>query len=80
MKLDKKIPIFCMIKHKLQQISFSIKSMSNSGITKAYTIQITKSSFILWKGMNQQRCGFPRGKALGGTSVINYMIYNRGHR
>jgi choline dehydrogenase len=31
-------------------------------------------------GLTNRQCMFPRGKVMGGSSVLNYMIYNRGGR
>ncbi|XP_054287133.1 glucose dehydrogenase [FAD, quinone]-like [Macrosteles quadrilineatus] len=30
-------------------------------------------------GLHRNQCNIPRGKVMGGSSVLNYMIYNRGH-
>lgn len=39
----------------------------------------TESSNKSCLGMTDHRCNWPRGKVMGGTSVINYMIATRGH-
>ncbi|KAF5272033.1 hypothetical protein FQR65_LT05014 [Abscondita terminalis] len=43
----------------------------------AYKIESTGRACL---GMKNGRCNWPRGKVLGGSSVLNYMLYVRGNR
>jgi len=55
------------------------------------TSQLLQASEYNWKyrtipmntsclSFEEQRCKFPRGKVMGGSSVLNYMIYTRGNK
>lgn len=40
----------------------------------------TEPSDKFCMGLDNQQCNWPRGKVIGGSSVLNYMIYTRGNR
>ncbi|KRT86271.1 FAD dependent oxidoreductase, partial [Oryctes borbonicus] len=40
---------------------------------------MTQPSGNFCLGMDNNQCHFPRGKVVGGSSVLNYMLYSRGH-
>lgn len=40
----------------------------------------TEQSSEYCLAMNDRRCRFPRGKVMGGSSVLNYLIWTRGDR
>lgn len=61
---------------RLQVPSFSF-SYLNSAIDWQFK---TEPEPVACQGYAEQRCSWPRGKVLGGTSVINGMMFMRGTR
>lgn len=42
-----------------------------------YKVEPQKNACL---GMVNRQCAWPRGRALGGTSILNYMIHTRGNK
>lgn len=49
----------------------------NPDVNWGYQPQSSNTSCL---AMNKNRCNWPRGRVMGGSSVLNYMIYTRGNR
>lgn len=49
----------------------------NNDINWGYKVESSNSSCL---AMKNNRCHWPRGRVMGGSSVLNYMIYTRGNR
>ena len=60
------VPLFVHFLQLSKQLNWGYKTVSSS------------DSYCL--AMENNQCKFPRGKVMGGSSVINYMMYTRGNK
>ncbi|RWS13593.1 glucose dehydrogenase (acceptor)-like protein 3 [Dinothrombium tinctorium] len=61
----------------LSDIPLAAASLQQTPIDWAYQIEPQEASCF---GLINRRMHWPRGKVLGGSSVLNYMVYIRGNR
>ncbi|XP_019756386.2 glucose dehydrogenase [FAD, quinone] [Dendroctonus ponderosae] len=61
----------------LTDVPLSAPILSITGYNWGYKSQKLTTACL---GLVDQRCHLPRGKGLGGTSIINFMLYTRGNR
>ncbi|HEX4383471.1 MAG TPA: GMC family oxidoreductase N-terminal domain-containing protein, partial [Myxococcales bacterium] len=84
----------CVLASRLtEDPKVSVLLLEAGGSDKDIRVRAPGLVGLLWRGkfdwtyftepqkeLEGRRMHWPRGKALGGTSSINYMIYMRGHR
>lgn len=61
----------------LTDIPLTTSIMQETGYNWGYKSQPCRECCL---GLREGVCNWPRGKALGGTSVINFMLYTRGNK
>ncbi|XP_024941658.1 glucose dehydrogenase [FAD, quinone] [Cephus cinctus] len=61
----------------LNQIPVLVSYFQLTDYNWGYKVEPQKNACL---GMNNRQCSWPRGKSLGGTSTLNYMIHTRGNR
>jgi choline dehydrogenase-like flavoprotein len=59
------------------QIPILVSYFQLSDYNWGYKVTPQKNACL---GMIDHQCSWPRGKALGGTSILNYMIHTRGNK
>lgn len=61
----------------LSDVPLTSSLLTATGYNWGYKGEKLKSACL---GLIDQRCNMPKGKALGGTSVINFLLYTRGNK
>lgn len=61
----------------LSDIPLSASLLTVTGYNWGYKSEKLETACL---GLIDQKCNIPRGKALGGTSVINFLLYTRGNK
>lgn len=61
----------------LNQIPIFVGYFQLTNYNWGYNVEPQKNACL---GMINRQCAWPRGRALGGTSILNYMIHTRGNK
>ncbi|XP_068081174.1 glucose dehydrogenase [FAD, quinone] [Anabrus simplex] len=61
----------------VSDIPMKFPILQNSEVDWSYR---TEPEEMNCRGFKDSRCSWPRGKVLGGSSILNLMVYIRGHR
>lgn len=61
----------------LMDVPLFVHFLQNYSVNWQYKTDVSDKYCL---GMNNNQCNWPRGKVMGGSSVLNYMIYTRGNR
>lgn len=61
----------------LNKIPIFVSIFQLTNYNWGYNVEPQKNACL---GMINRQCAWPRGRALGGTSILNYMIHTRGNK